>query len=359
MHSESKGGSQRLNHTSFGLHCREALQPLHDVIERLHDLNVTFNETSGMIGQVVLLAQGLDAHGCLGQVVAGHGGEEVVLDLVVQATHEPPVEAVVVYVACGGDLQHAKRGGRLVVVQCHPVVADAEGDADQQATHGLRHRSKGQCMREGHAQQQGGVPHVVQDEAGVLQQSQAELALECALAPAHVEAEHVGKALLHPCQARKAQQGQKEDALVLEVPRVGRGLLQEVLAPRQEGHGVDVRVAIVGTISALVQVGDGVVRVVLVLPPRNAEALEDVANQAPDQVVGKAPAEDLRRNEQCTTDNPEKALYHSPGGGGSRAPASRTAGRRKPEKRPQPCAQQSSHSSEQAKLTGQQMPQWR
>lgn len=39
------------------------------------------------------------------QVVARHGGEQVVLDLVVQAAHEPAHQPAALHVAGGSDLQ--------------------------------------------------------------------------------------------------------------------------------------------------------------------------------------------------------------------------------------------------------------
>jgi len=292
------GGSQAATmqmHFCLLLHGREALQPLNHIVQSLHDFDVSLDETRSMVGQIVLLAQGLDAHSSGCQAAARHAGKQVVLDLVVQAAHEPAVQILVMHVAGGGDLQHAKWGGALVVIQRHAIVPHAKGNADEKSTQGLGHSSECKCMRQRHAQQQGGIPHVVQNQASVLQQTKAQPSVEGALAPAQVQAEHEGKALLHPCKAGKAQEWQEQGALVLEVPSVGGCLLQELLAPCQQGHGVDIRVAIMGTISALVQVGDGVVRVVLVLPPGHAEALENVANQATNQVVGEAPAEDLQQ----------------------------------------------------------------
>lgn len=94
----------------------------------------------------------------------------------------------------------------------------------------------------------------------------------------------------HPCHA---QDGEVKECLVLEEEagqRLNIFTLDQLLAPPQHRHGLDVRVA---AVRAVRDIRDGVVMVVLIFPPRDREALPDVADHDTNQVVEGAVGEDL------------------------------------------------------------------
>ena len=79
-----KGGKRECIQT---LHGREALQPLHDIVEGLHDFQVALDQAGGVVWNIVLLAKRLHTAGCLSQAAARHGWEQVVLNLKVETAH--------------------------------------------------------------------------------------------------------------------------------------------------------------------------------------------------------------------------------------------------------------------------------
>mmetsp|Transcript_5605 Transcript_5605/g.18978 ORF Transcript_5605/g.18978 Transcript_5605/m.18978 type:complete len:203 (-) Transcript_5605:1093-1701(-) len=91
-----------------------------------------------LVGQPVLEAERLHAPLDLPEVVAGEGGEEVVLDLAVEAAREPVVEQARVDVAGGGRLG-ADEVGVLVDEHVHAVVGEGEHDGKEGAAEALAH----------------------------------------------------------------------------------------------------------------------------------------------------------------------------------------------------------------------------
>src|SRR3984957_19044129 len=75
-----------------------------DGVQVAQDLDVGVHQARLVVGDAVLLAE--RAHGGLGapQAGPGHGGEQVVLDLVVEATEGEVVEPVTADVPGGDDL---------------------------------------------------------------------------------------------------------------------------------------------------------------------------------------------------------------------------------------------------------------
>ena len=222
----------------------------------------------------MLLAEGLH-HGLdLVEVVAGHHWEEVVLDLVVEAPGEPGHEDGRVDGAAGEDLEAVKVHvpGLLHRVNGHAVVVERKDGGQEHAARELAGEQEEDLVEDARAEEDedGEEPDVVEGQAESLNLVGGEGS------PPVMD---VKDGLHEPREAGKGEEGGVEEDLVVNkelgerLLRLGVGEpLEGVLRPGEEGEGVNVRVA-------TVDVWDGVVGVVLVLPPVTAEALGHSAEQ--------------------------------------------------------------------------------
>ena len=76
------------------LHCREFLDHVNDevighLLQMLQNLDGTNHEIGLVVLDAPLLAEALDELVTLGKVVTGHHGEQVVIDLILEAAAEP------------------------------------------------------------------------------------------------------------------------------------------------------------------------------------------------------------------------------------------------------------------------------
>ena len=101
-------------------------------------LHRPINQVGLMVLHPPLLAEGLHELVALGEVVTGHHGEEVVVNLVLETAAEPvdeklgePVSSS--DVAGGGDLELPEVGPGLSVVGSHAVVAKTEDKGEEKA----------------------------------------------------------------------------------------------------------------------------------------------------------------------------------------------------------------------------------
>ena len=102
----------------------------------LHDFDGTIIEVGFVILDLPFLAKGLDQTVCLGQVVSGNHGEQVVIDLVLKTTTEPinkglgkSVSSSDVSGSC--HLKLPEVGTSFGVVDSHTVVAQSEDDGKE------------------------------------------------------------------------------------------------------------------------------------------------------------------------------------------------------------------------------------
>ena len=268
------------------LHSRKLLDELlGDVLEVREDLHGSHPHVCLVVGDALLLAEGLNQHVHLLQVVAGQHGEEVVVDLVLQSAAEPVHEGRRGHVAGGGHLQLPEVGALVGGVDGHAVVAQSEHQRQHQPAAGLRDDEVHEGVQRRHVVHDRADPDVVEDEAELLEQRVGHLllvergSLHRVLAPT---TEHEHPALVGPSEARKEEHGEVEDGLPADHEasegRVAHGL-GHLQRPGEDGHGVDVRVTVGGVGARGVEVGHRVVGVVLGLPPLDGEALEDVAHE--------------------------------------------------------------------------------
>ena len=118
------------------LHGRKFLDHVNDevvgyLLQVLQNLDGAVEEVGLVVLDAPLLAEGLHELVALGEVVTGHHGEEVVVNLVLETSAEPvdeklgePVSSG--DVAGGGDLELPEVGPGLRVVGSHAVVAKTE-----------------------------------------------------------------------------------------------------------------------------------------------------------------------------------------------------------------------------------------
>mmetsp|Transcript_188 Transcript_188/g.795 ORF Transcript_188/g.795 Transcript_188/m.795 type:complete len:495 (+) Transcript_188:1417-2901(+) len=265
-------------------------------VENLHG---SLPDAGLVVGHALLLAERGDDLVHLGQVVTRDGGEEVVLHLELQSTAEPVHERAARDVARGRDLQLPEVRARTRLVHGHAVVPKAEDNGQQEAAGARRNEEEQNGPREGASgQAQGRDPGVVHKKSSTLEVGIGhELLREVEVlgVPGQRVREHEGERALEPGQASEPEDREVADGLVLHEPlgqlRV-RGL-GHAEGPRQQGHRVDIRITIGRIRLGLVEVGDGVVLVVLVLPPGHVEALPDVADHDAREVAEAAVLEHL------------------------------------------------------------------
>lgn len=123
------------------LHRWEVLDHIHNEIVRyllqmVKDLEGTINEIGLVVGNAPLLAKGMDKLVSFAEVVSGDHGEEVVLDLVLEAAAEPVDEGLGDAVPSsnvpgGGHLQRPEVRAGSCIVCGHAVVAKAEDEGKE------------------------------------------------------------------------------------------------------------------------------------------------------------------------------------------------------------------------------------
>mmetsp|Transcript_23347 Transcript_23347/g.59766 ORF Transcript_23347/g.59766 Transcript_23347/m.59766 type:complete len:373 (-) Transcript_23347:669-1787(-) len=239
---------------------------------------------AGLVGQAVLGAQLHDARADARVRVAGHGGVQVVLDLVVEAAKHPVDHHAGVDVARG---HHLARHKVLVVrVDLHAVVALDEHKRGAKARQEVGRQPEGHAIDKAEVvEHRHAHPQVVQRDGGQLDPAR--------LGGHGGEGQQVDDALHLPVDVRDEQQRPHQDVLQRDDAAVGRGhLLQQRLVPGNEGHGVNVGVDS-GLLVSGHLVGGGVVLVVLVLPPVRRPAHAQVNDDSADKVVPEALLEDL------------------------------------------------------------------
>eukprot|EP00128_Syssomonas_multiformis_P013765 Colp12_sorted_trinity150504_noHs@18555 len=282
------------------LHSGELLDELGGHLGEVgEDLHVSGEQVGLVVGHALLLAEGLHQGVHLGEVVSGEHGEQVVVHLVVQATAEPINESVAGDVAGGGDLQLPEVGALVGGVYGHAVVAKAEDSGEEQTAAGLADQEVREGVDHRHVVHDGQQAKVVQREADLLGRGVLHVllveggTLHGVLA---VAAEHEHPRLVRPGEAREEQSGEIEEGLPgdEEAPLGAvSGRLGHLQTPGQDGHGVDIWVTIARLGVGRVQVGHGVVRVVLGLPPLDREALEQVSKHNAHHITIGSGLEDL------------------------------------------------------------------
>mmetsp|Transcript_9771 Transcript_9771/g.28690 ORF Transcript_9771/g.28690 Transcript_9771/m.28690 type:complete len:569 (-) Transcript_9771:44-1750(-) len=281
------------------LHHRALEELFRHVREARQNLAGALPHGSLVVRDAVLLAEGAHDLVRLGKAVARQRRPEVVLHLVLEPAAEPVHERVARDVARGADLELPEVRALVRLVERHAVVAEAKDDGEHEAARAGGDEEEGDGAREGaRLRAESAHPRVVDEEANTLEPEVRHKLLghlQVLRLPGERVREDEGEGALEPGQASKAEDGEVAEGLVRHEPlgqlRVRR--LRHAVRPRQQWHGVDVRIAVLRGRRGLVEVRHRVVRVVLVFPPGNVEALPDVTNHHASEVAEAAVLEDL------------------------------------------------------------------
>ena len=136
----------------------------------LDDVHGAGEQVGLVVLDAVLGAERHDKHVGLGQRVAGHHGEQVVVHLVFEATAEPVHEPVAGNVTGSGDLQLPVVRASVGVVDREAVVAQGRDRKQDEAAHGLGEEVEPQGGGHGGAlAAEGEHPSVVGNQQSLLQ----------------------------------------------------------------------------------------------------------------------------------------------------------------------------------------------
>lgn len=260
-------------------------------------LDGSIDQVGFVVLDVPFFAEGSHQIVGLFQVVSGQCREQVVIDLVLESTAEPIDkelgEAVSTNnVARCGHLELPKVGTLVGIVDGHAVVTQSKDEGQHQTARAGHEQKVGCRVKKGEATKAGRQcehPSIVHDDSSLFQSRILQalgLEFQCGVFTGGTQAKGRLEGLVQPRQSRQQQNGKVKDGLVadheLDEGRVlaivqfpvTAGLLD---APGEQRHGINVGITVLRSCRAVVEVGDGVVTVVLVLPPLHAETLHEIA----------------------------------------------------------------------------------
>jgi len=233
-------------------------------VEVPHDDAIGLEQPGLGVGDAVLGAVGADERLRPAQVAARHAREQVVLDLQVEAAHEPVDRPAAADVARGQDLAGEEVDPRVPRDQRHPLVVGGEGRAHVDAEAGELHGEDG-CTQ--------ARPEQGEDQAREHgQPDRQEHGLGTAVAELAVlddGADRVGV----QAEALEGEQGKEEPPLASGEPAAQAPAPGDVVGGEEQDAGPDV----------LVRpdlVGVGVVAGVLAHPPAVTQAHDQGGDQA-------------------------------------------------------------------------------
>src|SRR5216683_1680240 len=247
-----------------------------DSVQVAQRLGVGACQAALAVRQVLLLAEGPDQGLGAAQVRAGHGGEQVVLDLVVQAAEGEVGQQPAADVAGGEDLAAQEVTPAVRVEDEHALVVGSEGAGQVQAEKALLYQDEyhGLDGRE-HQEDDGEV-------TGGMGGEEHRLPGPVARGPAGQRAD------ARDVDAdRLTEQHREEQVRLVPVREPGHAPARARLGggeSQRADHDVGVRALLIGV---------RVMAVVLVHPPAVAQPYAEVAVQDAEHVVGPPRAEDL------------------------------------------------------------------
>mmetsp|Transcript_25331 Transcript_25331/g.58214 ORF Transcript_25331/g.58214 Transcript_25331/m.58214 type:complete len:500 (+) Transcript_25331:38-1537(+) len=302
----------------FFLHGRTILDEFQDeIVGYVVEVVQNFHSSIHKVGFVVLdapfLAKGFHKLVRLGEVVSGQGREQMVVHLILKTTAEPihkelrePVSSG--NVTSGGHLKLPEIGPGLGIVRRHTIVSQSKHNGQEPTARASHGHEKGNGFANTKGSVSGGHgkgPDVVQDHANTFQRGVLE-ALElhflCRIFGRGTQTKGNLEGFVHPGQAGEEENGKVKESLVANQKAdhgrvlaliqftVGLRLLQ---TPGQERHGIDIRISILTERTGTVQVGHGVVTIVLVLPPLHRVSLHEVSPKDSSPIPVLSLAKDL------------------------------------------------------------------
>lgn len=230
------------------------------------------------------------------QVVARDHGEQVMIDLVLESTAEPVDETLGNSVSTGNVtsgcyLELPEIGSGLGIVDSHAVVSQTEHNGKEESArtrHEHEQRERVQSRESSETGDKGKYPGVVNSEGdhfenGVLKS--LGFALELGVFGSRTDSVGVLEGFIQPRKTSQQQDGEVEKLLVadhelcewriLSIITKFSERLRLLEGPGQDRHGINVGISVLRSSAGVVEVGNGVVTIVLVLPPLHGESLHD------------------------------------------------------------------------------------
>ena len=267
-----------------------------------------------MVLDTPFLAEGSNELVGLGQVVSRQSGEQMVVNLVLKSTAEPVDKGLretvsTNHISRGGDLKLPKVWSVVGVVGGHTIVSQSKHNSQQQSARAGGNHEVHDAVEEGEPSGSTGEsehPDVMKNDSCLLKErvlQSADLHFQSGVLGGSSKSEGNLEGFVQPGKTGKKQDGEVKHVLVghkelreggvLSVRAqlsVGLSLLQR---PSQHRHCVNVRVSILGHSGRVVKVRNGMVTVVLVLPPLDRVSLHEVAPEDSHEVTILALSEDL------------------------------------------------------------------
>lgn len=292
------------------LHSRSVLYKVknefvRDIGQMLQDFYCTIHQIRFVILDLPFLAKGSDQFMSPFQVMSGQGGEQMMVDLVLEAAAEPIDKGLgdsvsSGNVARGGDLEFPKVGSLVRIVHGHTIVSQTKDQGEHEPARARDEEKVRARVGQGETTKAGrknGHPGVVQKDSqsfqnGVLQALGFEL--ECGVFGSSAQSVGHFEGFVEPREACEQQNGKVENGLIANrkaskrraaaifgilvvsviVVQIGARLCE---TPRQEWHGINVWISVLRRGSAIVQIGHRVVSIVFVFPPLHRVSLHEIA----------------------------------------------------------------------------------
>ncbi len=286
---------------STSLHGRTVLDKFSDefdsnLVQAVQDLVGSIDKIGLVVSNLPFLAEGFDQIVSLLQVVSGNHGEQVVINLVLKSTAEPVDEELRESVSTGNVtggsyLELPEVGSLIGIVNSHTIVSQTEHDGQEETARACHEHEKTERVQGGESTESGNEgdnPCVVNKKGDLFEEGVLEslgFPLELGVLGSGSNSEGILERFVHPRETCEQQDWKVEVLLVtnheldecrvLSVSLEFSERLSLLDGPGQDRHGIDIRITILSDGTGVVEVGDGVVTIVLVLPPLHRVTLHD------------------------------------------------------------------------------------
>mmetsp|Transcript_12523 Transcript_12523/g.27654 ORF Transcript_12523/g.27654 Transcript_12523/m.27654 type:complete len:444 (-) Transcript_12523:158-1489(-) len=264
----------------------------------LNHLNRTIYQIGLVVSHAPFLAKAHDKFVHRPQMVTGNLGKQMVLHLVLKSAAEPVHESLgnsvsAGDVAGGGHLKLPKVGTLVRIIRGHAVVAKPKDEGQEESARAGGSEEKTNGFGQAKSAEPGAKrrhPDIMEDDAAFLQYGILQtlgLQFQGRVGTGRSQTERRLKRFPQPRKPRQEKNGKVKEDLKFDHEthegRVGSRLgqfpvgLRLLQRPRQHGHGIDVRISVLGQCRRAVQVWYRVMGVVFVLPPLHGVSLHQIA----------------------------------------------------------------------------------
>ena len=266
-----------------------------------------------MVSNLPFLAEGLDQIVGLLQVVSGDHREQVVVNLVLKSTTEPIDKELRKAVSTGnvtggGDLKLPEVWSGFGIVDGHTIVSQTEHNGQEESTRASHGHEKTEGVKAREASEsgnEGNSPGVVNDKSDLLEDRVLKslgFTFELGVLGSGSDSVGILERFIQPGKTGEQQDREVKVLLTLDHELDKSRILTLVEfserlslldGPSQHRHGVNIGITILREGTRVVEVRDGVVTVVLVLPPLHGVTLHDTTPEESRVVTVSASLVDL------------------------------------------------------------------